>query len=364
VEEAAGFVLPHRMRKPPEEETNKVQEPGNTEPDSADNEQESPDQPEPENNFSGSEENTDPDEPGEIANKEEELPNNLAPEEETAPVDRNFILPPILLDLGQDKRLRRGSGKRSLTRTDTKQGRYVRARIAREKIADLAFDATLRAAAPYQRQRDKQGFAIRLETRDLREKVREKRIGSTFLFVVDASASMGVKERMRAVKGAIFAMLQEAYQKRDKVGLIVFRRDRAETLLPVTRSVDLAQKLLSQMPTGGRTPLREGLDAALLSLSLLSKKDKSEEPVLVLITDGRANTTGGSPQETVQGALHTAAKIGNAKITSVVIDTETDFIKLGIAKNIAQKMNASYYKLNQISQENVLRIVKNTVNLS
>ncbi len=177
----------------------------------------------------------------------------------------------MLLDLGKNRAIRRGSGKRSTTRTDYKQGRYVRAELPKGKVEDLAFDATIRAAAPMQKLREDNGCALNIKSEDMRQKVREKRIGNTFLFAVDASGSMGARERMRAVKGAIFYMLQEAYQKRDRVGMIAFRRQAAELLLPITRSVDMAQKCLAQMPTGGKTPLADGLSKALLTLSCLIK---------------------------------------------------------------------------------------------
>lgn len=260
-----------------------------------------------------------------------------------------------MLDMGKDRMIRRGSGKRSTTRTDLKQGRYVRASMPKGKIEDLAFDATIRAAAPFQRMRSENGCALNIQQEDLRQKVREKRIGNTFLFLVDASGSMGARTRMKAVKGAIFYMLQEAYQKRDKVGMIAFRRDKAEVLLPITRSVDLAQKCLQQMPTGGKTPLAEGLDTALMTLTAMNKKDKEQEPVLVLLTDGRAN----AGEDAVKEAMRTAERLRESNVTSVVIDTETDFIKLGIAKNLAREMGATYFSLKQLSQENIVHIVRN-----
>jgi len=239
-----------------------------------------------------------------------------------------------------------------------KQGRYVRAELPKAKVEDLAFDATIRAAAPYQRMREANGCALNIQKEDLRQKVREKRIGNTFLFAVDASGSMGARERMRAVKGAIFYMLQDAYQKRDRVGMVAFRRQKAEVLLPITRSVDLAQKCLAEMPTGGKTPLADGLATALLTLARLNKKDSELEPILVLVTDGRANAVEGN-EDPVASAIKMAEKIRKAKITSVVIDTENDFIKLGVAKKVAQAMGASYYSLNQLSKEQILRIVRN-----
>ena len=271
----------------------------------------------------------------------------------------HFPMPKMVLDMGRDPVNRKGSGKRSLTKTDLKQGRYVRAELPKNKVDDLAFDATIRAAAPYQRHRPKNACAINIQQSDLRQRVREKRIGTTFLFVVDASGSMGAQERMRAVKGAIFAMLQEAYQKRDKVGMIAFRRKVAEELLPITRSVDLAQKRLAELPTGGKTPLAEGLAQAFISLDMLKRKEPDAEPVLVLVTDGRANSVVQEGEDPVESALKLAKQIRKAKITSVVIDTETDFIKLGVARQVAAEMGANYYKLKQLSQGDILHIVRN-----
>ena len=249
--------------------------------------------------------------------------------------------------------------KRSLTKTDLKQGRYVRAELPKEKVDDLAFDATIRAAAPFQRHREKNACAINIRPGDLRQRVREKRIGATFLFLVDASGSMSAQERMKAVKGAIFAMLQEAYQKRDKVGMIAFRRKVAEELLPITRSVDLAQKRLAELPTGGKTPLAEGLGRAFITLDMQKRKEPDIDPVLVLVTDGRANSVVQEGEDPVKSAMKLARQIRKAKITSVVIDTETDFIKLGVARQVAAEMGANYYKLKQLSQTDILHIVKN-----
>ncbi len=261
--------------------------------------------------------------------------------------------------MGPDRKLRHGSGKRCTTKTDLKQGRYVRAAMSNKKIEDIAFDATIRAAAPYQMMRGNNGCALNIKSEDMRQKIREKRVGTTFLFVVDASGSMGARERMGAVKGAIFYMLQEAYQKRDRVGMIAFRRQKAEVLLPVTRSIDLAQKCLQEMPTGGKTPLADELATALLTLYTKNHKDCDMEPVLILVTDGRANCVDESGTSPVDQAIAMAEKIGNAGITSVVIDTETDFIKLGIAKDVARAMNATYYGLKQLSEEQIIRIVRN-----
>lgn len=378
VEEAAQFVLPHRMRKPPE-----PQEPEASEQDSSEQ-----DEDEFENNDDEAQDNTednsrddnnlpppplnndeddgaadDEQDENEQEQKDEQEPqhNNdqLAPEEQIADIDKSFRLPKMLLDLGKDRNIRRGSGKRSSTRTDLKQGRYVRAELPKAKVEDLAFDATIRAAAPFQKMREDNGCALNIKQEDLRQKVREKRIGNTFLFAVDASGSMGARERMRAVKGAIFYMLQEAYQKRDRVGMIAFRRQKAELLLPITRSVDLAQKCLAELPTGGKTPLADGLAVALQTLSMLNKHDSELEPILVLVTDGRANATEADGGDPVASALKMAERIGKAKITSVVIDTESDFIKLGLAKRVAAAMGANYYTLQRLTKDSIIRIVRN-----
>ena len=128
-------------------------------------------------------------------------------------------------------------------------------------------DATLRAAAPHQRERlASAGLSenvLLVEPWDIREKVRETKTGSLILFVVDASGSMGAQRRMVAVKGAVLSLLLDAYQRRDRVGLISFRGARVDLLLPPTSSVDLAELHLREMPTGGRTPLSRGLYMAL-----------------------------------------------------------------------------------------------------
>ncbi len=372
MQEAAVYVLAHRMRTPPEAQEMEQDQQENEEQDEnqeqqSDEQDDAPEQPDelppppqlPDDEDDGSNEDSDENNEQDEKQEQEQNSNQLAPEEQIADIDRSFRIPKLVLDMGKNTTLRRGSGKRSATKTDLKQGRYVRAELPKAKVEDLAFDATIRAAAPYQKMREANGCALNIQKEDLRQKVREKRIGNTFLFAVDASGSMGARERMRAVKGAIFYMLQDAYQKRDRVGMLAFRRQKAEVLLPITRSVDLAQKCLAEMPTGGKTPLADGLATALLTLARLNKKDSELEPILVLVTDGRANAVEEDGGDPVTAAIKIAEKIRKAKITSVVIDTENDFIKLGVAKKVAQAMGASYYSLSQLSKEQILRIVRN-----
>lgn len=372
MQEAVVYVLAHRMRTPPEaqemeQEQQENEEQEQNEEQQSDEQDDAPEQPDelppppqlPDDEDDGSNEDSDENNEQDEKQEQEQNSNQLAPEEQIADIDRSFRIPKLVLDMGKNTTLRRGSGKRSATKTDLKQGRYVRAELPKAKVEDLAFDATIRAAAPYQKMREANGCTLNIQKEDLRQKVREKRIGNTFLFAVDASGSMGARERMRAVKGAIFYMLQDAYQKRDRVGMLAFRRQKAEVLLPITRSVDLAQKCLAEMPTGGKTPLADGLATALLTLARLNKKDSELEPILVLVTDGRANAVEEDGGDPVTAAIKMAEKIRKAKITSVVIDTENDFIKLGVAKKVAQAMGASYYSLSQLSKEQILRIVRN-----
>lgn len=373
LEIAAQFVLPHRMRKPPEAEEQQPEQPEDqsreqpnqeppTESDGNDTQPDDSPLPPPPMEDNGKEETGNNDEQPSPPEPEPEEPHGASQERVDA-ADLHVQLPPMVIDQGKDRKKRKGSGKRSTTKTDMKQGRYVRAEVPKGKATDIAFDATLRAAAPFQKVRREHGEgnrAVYIEKSDLRSKVREKRVGDIFLFCVDASGSMGARERMKLVKGVIFKMLLDAYQKRDKVGMIAFRRKKAEVLLPVTRSVDLAQKCLATMPTGGKTPIAAGLEEAEKVLDGLYRQDATQEPVLILITDGRATSAlqkGGDPSEE---ALQVAKRLGKRKIPIAVIDTETGFVRMGIGKQLAKEMDAGYYAMDKLSSERLLRIVKGT----
>lgn len=225
---------------------------------------------------------------------------------------------------------------------------------------DLAFDATLRAAAPYQKIRDKNGLAFAIRKCDFRQKVREKRTGNFLIFVVDASGSMGAGKRMKAVKGAILSLLGDAYQKRDKVAMITFRRDGAKTILGMTRSIDLAVKKLENIATGGKTPLYAGLEMAHTLVLAARKKEKELMPVIILVSDGRA--TEGKSADPFKDAKEAARAIAADQIKSVVIDTEQGFLKLCLAEKIAMEMNADVYQLSGLHADAILCAVKQAVN--
>lgn len=373
LEKAAEFVLPHRMRKAEEQQGQPSEEMPQEQPEEDNKPQQEEEQQTPQDNeFSHPPEaqppqiNTeDADDRSHEQNQDNAQMSNPRGQsrERIDDADLHVNLPPMWIEPSKDRKPKKGSGKRSLTMTDLMQGRYVRAEIPKAKTSDIAFDATLRAAAPYQKARPSNGCAVVIRKDDLRSKVREKRTGNIFLFVVDASGSMGARERMKTVKGVIFKILLDAYQKRDRVGMVAFRKNQAEVLLPVTRSVDFAQKKLATMPTGGKTPLAKGLLKAEDVLDMLYRQDANQDPVMILITDGRATSSLNKGTNPVTDALEEAKRIGRRNIPVAVIDTESGFIKLGLAKKLAKAMGASYFQVDKISEDQLLHIWRTAANM-
>jgi len=262
-----------------------------------------------------------------------------------------------------DQVSRSGTGRRSKSITASKTGRYVDDAIPRGKVTDLAFDATLRAAAPFQARRRKEAPAqstLLIEGYDLREKVREKKIGNLIIFVLDASGSMAAEERMVATKGAVLSLLVDAYQRRDRVGMVVFRGEKAELVLPPTNSVELAQKYLAQLPTGGRTPLAHGLKLGLETIKELRWRDKHAIPLLVLVSDGRANVglNGGNP---VEEAKRVAQEIKAASIRSIAIDTEQSFVTFRLVKQICTELGGTYFRLEELKSAPIASAVRESL---
>lgn len=359
IKEAAEYALPHRKReKPMEQEL--PSEPPQMEDQEDDNEKPLEQLEQPEKQESNQQENTNPMELEQQENKghedEDKKEDDDMSIDQLDDIGRTFIVRNLDIRM-MDRKKRKGEGKRIRTKTDTKKGQYIRYKAPKDKLQDIAFDATLRAAAPYQSIRDKNGLAVTIESSDFREKVREKRTGSTIIFIVDASGSMGAKKRMSAVKGAVVSLLTDAYQKRDKVGLIAFRKKEAEVLLNITRSVDMAEKHLKALPTGGKTPLSAGLLKGYEMIKIAQKKNPDMLPIIVLVSDGRTNAAinGGEP---LDEALEVANKIQMEGIRSIVVDTEQDFIKLEIAKDIAQALGARYYKLEELEGEQLAEAVR------
>jgi len=261
------------------------------------------------------------------------------------------------LDTRMDRMTRHVAGKRSPTLAQRKRGRYIKARPVRGRPRDIAFDATIRQAAPYQKYREKGNLALALERQDLQEKVRVRRAANLILFVVDASWSMAASERMEATKGAVMSLLVDAYQRRDKVGLIVFQRNRARVILPPTSSVELAQKALQDVPVGGKTPLSSGLYVAYQVLTAARRRDPEIRPLMILLTDGAGNVSmaGLPPQEE---ALRMAAVIREAGIQSVVINMEHPAFDRGLAQQLADVLAAPCYTLPTLRAESLVQTVE------
>ena len=347
VEEAAEFVLVHRMSHPQEEQENMPQ-PSVDLP----QERDAPQADMPQHEGGAGQSDTQ-DGTGDASLPSDEEKHGGDEDRVAAPLE-NVMARLSLLHMTM--RAQGGkSGRRDIVQIHTADGRGLRTDLLRRGARlDLALSATLRAAAPHQRTR-RGGQAVVIRPEDVRVWVRAKRSAAHILFLVDASGSMGARERMRTVKGAILALLREAYQKRDCVGLIAFRRDRAETLLPMTRSVELAERALRDLPTGGRTPLAEGLVHAHRILRELERKG-SEKTVLVLVTDGRTNTKEGDAG--VQRALRAAEEIAETAALTLVLDTERSVPRVGVAPELARRMAAQYYTLERLSAEGVLEIVR------
>lgn len=251
---------------------------------------------------------------------------------------------PTRLSLDIDRVRRSYGGKRQETTSDDRSGRYVRSEPLKPGAQpDIAFDATIRAAAPFQAARESD-MAISLEPSDLRNKVRRRRVGASIVFCVDASGSMGASNRMEAAKSAVLDLLVDAYQRRDRVGLVAFRGDAAEVVLAPTASVELAQLKLRSLPTGGATPLAHGLVSALQLLETETRRNDDVIPWLVLVTDGRGNVgiNGGLGSE---DAITAAARVREARINTIVIDTTGVPGGGSAARDIARTAGAEYVRL-------------------
>ncbi len=280
---------------------------------------------------------------------------------------------PRKLDTPLDKMMRSYAGRRSVTHTERKRGRYIQSRPANGRTDDLAFDATLRAAAPFQNQRtdmlQRNHVAFAIRPADYMKKIRVRRAANLILFLVDASWSMAVAERMAATKGAILSLLTDAYQRRDRVGLIVFQKNAATLVLPPTSSVMLAQEALSDVPVGGKTPLSAGLIMAYEVLRKEKILHPDVMPLLIVLTDGAGNVSVGHlpPQEE---AHEFADRIAHENIHSVVINMEHAAFDQGLAQSLADHLECPCYTITDLKAESLfvtvqkeIRQVNNAINL-
>ena len=282
---------------------------------------------------------------------------NASPDDATHQVDVGETFQARKLRTPTDRLSRRTSGRRSYTISKQKRGRYIRSRDAQGRYDDIAIDATVRHAAPHQTQRDKGGQAIAIRDNDLQRKIRVRKTGNLVVFAVDASWSMAAAERMEATKGAIMSLLVDAYQKRDRVAMISFQKDRAHLVLPPTSSVEMAKKALQEIPVGGKTPLSAGL---LLSLQVI-EREKSQNadiaPLMILLTDGAGNVsvTGTPPREE---ALMIANLFSEKQFRTVVINTEHVSLDRGLAQELADALSGPCYTLAEIRADSLLDTVR------
>jgi len=388
IHQAAQLVLPHRagVIEPQQEKdgeadgaaqeesepSREMEAPGarDGESDSKEKESFSPDQsgaPQPEE---GSEQMTAQAEVSRAGDADETTgAENMVAGERVVKVGDSVQVPSQEIQFARDQLKRRTGRRRAPTTTVNKSGRYIRS-TARRLNNDLAFDATLRAAAPFQLSRPRNDLAVTIKEQDIREKIRQKKTSNLLLFVVDASGSMGTR-LMTETKGTILALLMEAYQKRDKVGMVAFKAQDAEVLLPPTNSVEMAKKLLEELPTGGKTPLGTGLLTAYQLIRFHLRKDPDIFPLVVIITDGRANV-GIHREKSYEGPqfreiFYEIDEICHLyrleeKIRTMVIDVEEKGLGgFDRSRKLAEGLNAKYHVLEDIISRDIVETVKQEI---
>jgi magnesium chelatase subunit D len=356
VEEASVLCLPHRRsfdQPPPPPEPPEPPEDQNEEEPPEDQDPEPPEPPEQEEKEEEQDDDkkddTPPPEPPELPDLEEMMFEIGREFRVIDYLDKNERLP---------ARTKTRKGRRAMAVSADGTGRYARSRIPDSKTQDIAFDATIRAAAPYQKVRHSDALSIVIEKQDIREKVRERRSGCTLLFLVDASGSLGVRRRMSTVKGAILSMLRDSYVKRDRIGLMAFRRDSADMILPPTKSVEYSYRRLEELPTGGKTPLGEALARVNDYMTSYARCHIGERCYIILVTDGRANVPLQSGADANEEVQKMAEDLKIPHVGWIVVDAGMGFPHFDNAQKLAEKLEAKYFKLEDLDADRFAQGVK------
>ena len=263
-----------------------------------------------------------------------------------------------------DGKRRASHGRRTTSRVRDRRGRHVGAEIPQNGISDLALDATLSAASPFQVRRrayTDNNLALKLEPWDLREKIRESRVGNLVIFLVDSSGSMGARQRMVAAKGAVISLLMDAYQRRDRVAMIAFRGTASEVVLPPTDSPKLAQRRLDNLPTGGRTPMAQALADAHTLIGRQRQRSPDTPPLLVVVSDCRANVglqSGMKDADPFEQALRVCESLRQDGVQSIMLDPAPRSNRFGLARRIADALGGEYIPLDELRATTISAAVR------
>ncbi len=346
IKQAALMALPHRLRRRPFEETR-------LDPEQVD---QALQKPEPKQQ---------PPQPSESGGQaQQDLPHSTSQEQVFEIGSSPDVAIPEPAPL---KKQAAAAGRRSKAATESTRGRAARTEIPSGRVDanNIAIDATLRAAGQDQKNPVSEG-GVTIRPDHIRVKRRTRPAGTTIVFVVDASGSMAAAQRMAAAKGAVLALLRDAYVKRNRVALVTFRGNRSEVLLQPTDNVERAHGHLKELPTGGRTPLAHGLAGALELTHQIHQRNPEAHLLCVLISDGKANVPyAATPAEGVtpyEEAVDFARQLTRSHSRLIVLDTEDDFLSLGLARKLADAACADYVKLSQIEAGNIETAVRERLN--